>query len=516
MTQSNRWRNNYIYIIFIGGAAGLILIGILAFHSFNFTVERSKWVDHTQEVLRRSELLFSVLKDAETGMRGYIISHDSAYLEFHSADSVQRHLQMLNQLTLDNAFQQQKLKLLQISIQERLSLIEQRIQDRNRGATEEIKQFFYLKTGKKKMDQVRELLHSFQEEETQLLASRTKALDQSINQTKNIIGSIIVIYLLMSMIFFLITRNSLIKRNLHEAQLHETNEELATSNEELAATIEALAATNEELATTVEELQAANEEVFAANDQLAELNLQLEVRVAERVSELSIRNEELQRANNDLDDFVYTAAHDLKSPVNTLEGLVTLFQQKMAPTLNQTEKTLLDLMTNTCVKLKRTIGDLTQILRAQKEQDVPQVLIRFEEVYEDVKDDILELLQQSEAQVTTNWMQEDVRYAHKHLRSILYNLLSNALKYRSPHRQPEVHLETISVGERTKLVVTDNGLGISAKHLPNIFLMFRRFHIHVDGSGIGLYTVKRIIENNEGSIEVESELDKGTKFIIHL
>jgi signal transduction histidine kinase len=66
------------------------------------------------------------------------------------------------------------------------------------------------------------------------------------------------------------------------------------------------------------------------------------------------------------------------------------------------------------------------------------------------------------------------------------------------------------------LTVQDNGLGISEKHIKNLFTMFKRFHDHVEGSGVGLYIVKRIIENTGGRIEVESKLGKGTTFYVYL
>jgi signal transduction histidine kinase len=121
-----------------------------------------------------------------------------------------------------------------------------------------------------------------------------------------------------------------------------------------------------------------------------------------------------------------------------------------------------------------------------------------------------------EAEIISDFQVKEIRFARKNLRSILYNLVSNALKYRSPHRSPRIQLESEQQGEWIRLSVHDNGLGIEAEHIPKLFGMFKRLHTHVEGTGIGLYIVKRIVENNGGNIEVKSELGKGTSFNIYL
>jgi signal transduction histidine kinase len=101
------------------------------------------------------------------------------------------------------------------------------------------------------------------------------------------------------------------------------------------------------------------------------------------------------------------------------------------------------------------------------------------------------------------------------MRSILYNLVSNAVKYSSPDRLPVIHITTEQLNDEVILTVSDNGLGMNPAYKHKLFGMFKRLHDHVEGSGIGLYIVKRIIENNGGRIEVETELDVGTTFKVH-
>jgi signal transduction histidine kinase len=93
--------------------------------------------------------------------------------------------------------------------------------------------------------------------------------------------------------------------------------------------------------------------------------------------------------------------------------------------------------------------------------------------------------------------------------------LSNAVKYRFPGRKSEVYIKTEVINKYVVLTVRDNGLGIDPEKKDRIFKMFKRLHDHVEGSGVGLYIVKKIVENSGGMIEVESELGKGTEFKVY-
>lgn len=108
-----------------------------------------------------------------------------------------------------------------------------------------------------------------------------------------------------------------------------------------------------------------------------------------------------------------------------------------------------------------------------------------------------------------------IRFSEKNLRSIVYNLLSNAIKYHSPERTPLVRVHCVENAELQVLSVEDNGLGMNITEDSQLFSMFRRLHDHVEGSGIGLYMVKKIIENAQGTIEVKSQEGVGSTFTVH-
>jgi signal transduction histidine kinase len=98
----------------------------------------------------------------------------------------------------------------------------------------------------------------------------------------------------------------------------------------------------------------------------------------------------------------------------------------------------------------------------------------------------------------------------------VYNLLSNAVKYRHPSRVPLVHLYCYPSATGAVLEVQDNGLGLSVQQQGKLFGLFTRLHAHVEGSGVGLYMVKRIVENAGGTITVQSQLGIGSTFTVHI
>jgi signal transduction histidine kinase len=215
-------------------------------------------------------------------------------------------------------------------------------------------------------------------------------------------------------------------------------------------------------------------------------------------------NKELTRTNTDPNNFIYTASHDLKAYIANLEGIAKQLSQRMAAKADEIEKTLLDYLNHSTNQLKRTISDLTQIASVQKEdaEDSEQEEVFFDELLQEVEAHIAPQLQEAGGQISTDFAVARMRYRRKDLRNILYNLLSNAVKYRSPERQLQIHLQTRLEEAGICLNISDNGLGMTESQRAKLFGIFKRFHSQVEGSGIGLYIIKRILENNGGSIFV--------------
>ena len=234
-----------------------------------------------------------------------------------------------------------------------------------------------------------------------------------------------------------------------------------------------------------------------------------------RNEDLMQKNQELLRINNDLDNFVYTASHDLKTPISNLEGLLMALQEDLGPYTKKHEA-ILSLMEEAVLTLKNIITDLTFITQLQLEKERP-LSVHLPELIKEIMAGLQPLILSTQAEIKVDVSRfENLNYSRKNLRSILHNLLSNALKYADPQRVPEISLSTsVSAEGEYVLEVADNGLGIPANQKSKIFSMFQRVHSHVEGSGIGLFLVKRILDNSNDRIEVESEVGKGSVFKVY-
>lgn len=246
---------------------------------------------------------------------------------------------------------------------------------------------------------------------------------------------------------------------------------------------------------------------------------ELQEKLAARRKSLRHKNEELQRMNLDLDNFIYTVSHDLRSPIHNIEGLMKLLQLELRETNCFSKETegVLQRVLASVDRFKRTIEDLTRVSRLQKDASTSlgEEVISVKEVYEDIMADLQNPSGRDRFFVKTDFQVYQVRFSRKNFRSILYNLLSNAIKYQSPERECIIELETRLEEPYVVLTVKDNGLGIGKASQEQLFTMFRRFHHHVEGTGIGLFMVKRIIENSGGKVEVTSEAGAGAEFRVY-
>jgi two-component system, sensor histidine kinase len=257
---------------------------------------------------------------------------------------------------------------------------------------------------------------------------------------------------------------------------------------------------SEELAAANEELRAANEEIQSSNEELSESNGQL------------------SRINADLDNFVYTASHDLKAPILNMEGLLKRLERRLSKVIMEDEmiNQIYQLLFASVARFKSTLADLTEVARITKETATDTATVSLQEVLAEVLQDLETQIIESEAVIETKLEYGLLHFSRKNLKSILYNLLSNAIKYRSPERKPFIQVTCRIMGDNTVLSVRDNGLGIDIRQQDKLFTLFKRLHTHVDGTGIGLYIVKKMIENAGGKIEVESEKGIGSTFSVYI
>jgi len=231
--------------------------------------------------------------------------------------------------------------------------------------------------------------------------------------------------------------------------------------------------------------------------------------------QLREKNREQEKIILDHDTFVYTASHDLRSPLNNLEALVQQVGENYKDPTVIAE--LVPLLNESILRLRNKIDELS-VIGKRREEENKKSTVRFQTVYEEVLKDLELEIASSGAALSADFSRlPEISFSQKNIRSLLQNLISNGLKYRNPGKAPLITVRTAPVDADTVLLsVEDNGLGIKEAEKDKIFDMYTRFHTQVEGTGVGLGIVKKIVDNNGGKIEVESLSGTGSTFKIYL
>lgn len=219
--------------------------------------------------------------------------------------------------------------------------------------------------------------------------------------------------------------------------------------------------------------------------------------------------------NTRLLNFSYIVSHNLRSHAGNIKSIVRFLG------LSKTEeekKLLMDNLRIVSENFENTMLHLNEIVQINSNVNIYlEDLNLFD--YASKATEMLEELIATKAAIILNRIPDNfiIKYNPAYLESILYNFLSNALKYSSPERIPEIHLDAFWEQKRPVLVCKDNGLGIDLeKNGDKLFGMYKTFHGNKDAKGIGLFMTKNQVEAMHGKIEVESKINKGTQFKIYL
>ncbi len=225
---------------------------------------------------------------------------------------------------------------------------------------------------------------------------------------------------------------------------------------------------------------------------------------------------DIERLNADHETFIYSVSHDFRGPLTNMTMLIELLKSAIDSGVKEDVDRLLAMMTKSASAMKTMINELTDITTIETSLQGQAEPINIERVLDEVKFTLKDKIYQSHAKITSDFAKAELKFSQKNMRSILYNLVSNAIKFGAPDRTPEIFVKTEQAHGYTLLSVKDNGVGIEADKQKEIFSKFTRLRTHVEGTGVGLYIVSKMITNHGGKIEVESKPDHGTKFTIYL
>ncbi len=239
--------------------------------------------------------------------------------------------------------------------------------------------------------------------------------------------------------------------------------------------------------------------------------------IEEAYAHLDLRTGQLAASNKHLEEFAYITSHDLQEPLRTVSSYLGLFSKRYNDVLDDNGRELLNFAVDASKRLKLQISDLlkySRVTHTKKEMDVVEMRAIVEEVLSNLETRITEC----GARVEVSPELPTILGDRSQLVRLVQNLISNALKYRSPDQPPLVRIGIRLDGRFWEVSVADNGIGIEEEYRERIFGIFQRLHGQgtYEGSGIGLAICQRVVECHGGTIRVESAEGGGSIFIFTL
>jgi len=229
--------------------------------------------------------------------------------------------------------------------------------------------------------------------------------------------------------------------------------------------------------------------------------------------DLRAANEALQQANSDLEQFAYSASHDLQEPLRTVAVYSQLLQRHLAGKLDTDGQLFIDYAVSAAKRMEVLVHDLLSYVRATTGVEAAESLLTdANHTVNDVLANLRASIESSGATVVCGQL-PGVRVPTVHLRQLFQNLISNAIKYRS-EKLPHIEISGRDCGAHCEFAVADNGIGIDPQYATQIFGIFKRLHSlsSYSGTGIGLAICQKIVQRHGGRIWVESEAGKGSTF----
>lgn len=223
---------------------------------------------------------------------------------------------------------------------------------------------------------------------------------------------------------------------------------------------------------------------------------------------------ELTQNNKDLKQFSYITSHNLRAPLSNLIGLLNLIED--IPVENTEMEEILSGFHKSTHLLNETINDLVKVIIIKDNPSMQKEMVSLAEVFENVFGQLSFQIEAHKPIIKLNLDKVPLLNTNKaYIESILLNLLTNSIKYKSENRKLKISITAEQIDHSVFLTFSDNGIGIDLeRNGDKVFGLYQRFHNYPDSKGLGLYLVKSQVETMGGTIRVESEVNKGTTFII--
>lgn len=226
-------------------------------------------------------------------------------------------------------------------------------------------------------------------------------------------------------------------------------------------------------------------------------------------------NSKLVRINDELEQFVYTASHDLKSPIVTMQGYLSYLQRDLDEERTDRAPEFIDRLVSAADRMRQCVDDLLELSRIGRVITKPQ-MVDLDEVVRRVVDSHQLEFQELGVDVRVQHNLPHVYTDPNRLTDIVDNLVTNAIKYGTDNELPAIAIGGGAHEGESRFFVQDNGNGIAPKYHTKVFSIFERLDTTKSGTGIGLSLVKKTVENSGGKIWLESEVGQGAVFWVSL
>ncbi len=239
----------------------------------------------------------------------------------------------------------------------------------------------------------------------------------------------------------------------------------------------------------------------------------------EQAKKLVATQERLKNSNRELKQYAYVASHDLKQPIKTINGFANLLKKDLEKkeVLDEENTKFLGLIISSSNNMLRLVNDLLAYAKLTSVQEVPFQKQPLDEVLNNVLINLQNQIDNNEVNIERTKL-PTLDIVPVKINQVFQNIISNAIKFKKKAEPLTIKIHSNEKGQHCEFTIEDNGIGIEKSNQEKIFAPFKKLHKASEyaGSGIGLATCKRIIELHKGKIWVESEKDKGTKFIFTL
>ena len=463
-----RFSSRIAKMIFIVTAFLLLVISTVLYIQVNDLVEANDLVSHTNEVKLWLAEALSAAKDSETAQSGFLLTKDSLFLQpsANALEKANKSVIALRALFKGNQEQQKNLEKLDTLIQIKFESFDNTI-DSYFAENVEVERRKILLSAKGLMDSIRKQTNRMESIEVRNIN------DGESSQTRHgflaPLATVLLVFFSLAVLLLAYYRIALdLKRS----------------------------------------------ESFIA--QMKNLN-----------AELLEKNRQLEITNEELDSFNYISSHDLQEPVRKIRTFISMIEETDYDKLSEKNKHNFQRIQVAAIRLQELLNDLLVYSQLNKKPE-EFADVNLNKIIEEVKEKLSNKINETDAIITFQPL-PTIKGIHSQLQQLFEHLINNSLKYKQPAIVPKIKIEYVLISKETipdgklpgnayhKISLIDNGIGFNQEHEQKVFELFSQLHSHeYDGTGIGLTICKKIVQNHNGHIKVNSKINEGTAFNIYL